>query len=218
MYTRENAGAMALAFAQTLAGKPYVFGGTWPESGGTDCSGLCQWAYEQVGIALPRTSEEQCKVQPIKGTILVGDLVFFTGAPSDPPPGHVGLYVGRGVIGPQQHSWTPSSTGQWIFFNAPYTDDPFGIRYDYFATSALLYVTRPALLLPPSTTQGEPVDDLFITKNPNGPGDFFCAWSTRTAVGIPSLAVEGVLTALAAPRHDIDATTFAYFKTSNWKA
>ena len=27
-----------------------------------------------------------------------GDLVFFTGSPMDPPPGHVALYIGGGQM------------------------------------------------------------------------------------------------------------------------
>ena len=51
-----GAAAVALAWAETQAGKPYVWGGTGPY--GYDCSGLVQAAYEHAGISLPRTTEE----------------------------------------------------------------------------------------------------------------------------------------------------------------
>ena len=38
--------------AMKLIGLPYVFGGNYPPLGsseGTDCSGLCQWAYNDAG-------------------------------------------------------------------------------------------------------------------------------------------------------------------------
>ena len=39
--------------ARKLIGKPYIFGGNYPplgSHGGTDCSGLCEWAYQDAGI------------------------------------------------------------------------------------------------------------------------------------------------------------------------
>lgn len=39
--------------ARKLIGKPYIYGGNYPplgSHGGTDCSGLCEWAYQDAGI------------------------------------------------------------------------------------------------------------------------------------------------------------------------
>ena len=39
--------------ARKLIGKPYIYGGNYPPLGshtGTDCSGLCEWAYQDAGI------------------------------------------------------------------------------------------------------------------------------------------------------------------------
>ena len=39
--------------ARKLIGKPYIYGGNYPplgSHGGTDCSGLCEWAYQDTGI------------------------------------------------------------------------------------------------------------------------------------------------------------------------
>ena len=44
--TEQNA---IIESARKLIGKPYVWGGNYPplgSSNGTDCSGLCQWAYK----------------------------------------------------------------------------------------------------------------------------------------------------------------------------
>jgi len=82
--------AGAIAYAEAQIGKPYLYGATGPDS--FDCSGLVYRAY-----GLPwsqRTSEEQYASERHVRTPKPGDLVFFTGSPIDPPPGHVGIVVG----------------------------------------------------------------------------------------------------------------------------
>lgn len=218
-FTRQTGGAAALAWMESKVGMPYQWGGTGDPS--YDCSGLFQAGYAHVGVTLPRTSEAQCSVSRIAvgSAYEPGDGVFFAGAPSEVPPGHVGAYVGVGSIGSDQHSWVSTPSGRHIFFNAPYTGDPHGIRYDYFDPATLLFLTRPANLLPegpPTPPTGAEVDDQFISKNPTGAGDFLCSWSTRIAVGIPSIAVEQRLIKQGAKRDDLDTTTFAYFKRAVW--
>lgn len=153
-YYRETAGAAALAFAEKLQGKPYVFGGTWPQSGGTDCSGLVQWAYEQVGVSLPRTTFSQYLVHQVPKTSLqVGDLLFFKGSDPGPhgEPGHVGIYVSPGRM-----------------FNAPFTGDPGGIRFDNYSTEGMTveFVTRPALALPPKPVVKPPAPKPLPAQDP----------------------------------------------------
>ena len=82
--------AQALNVALAQVGKPYVYGATGP--GAFDCSGLVQFAYGQVGIELPRTSQAQAGVGvPVSAEALQpGDLVFAYGG------GHIGIYVGDG--------------------------------------------------------------------------------------------------------------------------
>jgi cell wall-associated NlpC family hydrolase len=67
----------AAAYAKTLEGIPYVYGGTTKR--GFDCSGLTQYVYRHAGKQIIRTSDEQfhqfhaeshSQAQP-------GDLVFF---------------------------------------------------------------------------------------------------------------------------------------------
>ena len=91
--------SLVVEIARTQVGRPYVWGGTRPETG-FDCSGLVQWAYRQVGIALPRTAQQQfdatARLSPEQ--IQPGDLVFFahTNPLSADPVTHVGIYAGGG--------------------------------------------------------------------------------------------------------------------------
>ena len=48
-------GQSVVKTARSAIGTPYVRGGRNP--GGFDCSGLVQWAYQSVGVKLPRTAE-----------------------------------------------------------------------------------------------------------------------------------------------------------------
>lgn len=78
--------------AQKFLGVPYKWGGTTP--GGFDCSGFTQYVYKQLGITLPRTSEEQyaATTRINAPDLQPGDLVFSE--MSSNGPGHVGMYVG----------------------------------------------------------------------------------------------------------------------------
>jgi hypothetical protein len=74
-------------------GVPYKWGGTDPATG-LDCSGFVQQVYEDLGIALPRVSQDQAKAgTPVADLSQAkpGDLVAF-GTPVD----HIGIYVGNG--------------------------------------------------------------------------------------------------------------------------
>ena len=82
-----------LAAAERLVGAPYVLGGASPS--GVDCSGLVQYAYQQAGIRVPRTTAQQFRAGRPQRQVLPGDLLFFrtddSGAVS-----HVGIYAGSG--------------------------------------------------------------------------------------------------------------------------
>jgi hypothetical protein len=86
-----------LAAAMRAIGTPYIWGGTTLM--GFDCSGLVQWAYQQVGISLPRTTWDQYDVVehiPV-ADLRPGDLLFFRNTYPDPHSiTHVGIYVGGG--------------------------------------------------------------------------------------------------------------------------
>ncbi|MGH3684371.1 MAG: transglycosylase family protein [Pseudonocardiaceae bacterium] len=97
-----SAVARAVTTAQAQQGTPYVYGGSAP--GGFDCSGLVQWAYKQVGIALPRTAAAQSTAgRPVSlDQLQPGDLLFFYR-----PVGHVVMYVGNGKIVEAAQPGTP---------------------------------------------------------------------------------------------------------------
>lgn len=132
-YNRDNAGAAALAFARQLTGHPYIWGGTWPVSGGTDCSGLWEWAYAKVGVYLPRTTYGQYLVHQIPNSwpSEPGDLLFIAGSDAvGAAPGHVMGYVSPGQV-----------------FQGEYTGGP-PIGQFPANTRVWEYRTRPALALP----------------------------------------------------------------------
>jgi cell wall-associated NlpC family hydrolase len=85
----------AVAFAYNQIGDAYVPGGSGPSS--WDCSGLTQGAWAAAGKSLPHNAAAQygATARISRGELQAGDLVFYRGAPS---PGHVGIYVGGGMI------------------------------------------------------------------------------------------------------------------------
>ncbi|MCM2414589.1 MULTISPECIES: C40 family peptidase [unclassified Streptomyces] len=85
-------GGAALQAASTQVGKPYVSGGTGPNS--FDCSGLTQWAYAQAGVQITRTTYTQINQgTPIgRSQLKPGDLVFFSNT------SHVALYAGNNTV------------------------------------------------------------------------------------------------------------------------
>jgi len=87
-----GSGAAALAAGRQHLGTPYVWGGSAP--GGFDCSGLMQWSYRQVGIELPRVSNDQARagIAVTAEQARPGDLVFFERGKID----HIGMYAGNG--------------------------------------------------------------------------------------------------------------------------
>ena len=86
-------GVQALKAAMKMLGKPYRFGAEGPNS--FDCSGLTSWAFQQVGVTLPRASSQQARVgTPVsRDQLQPGDLVFFY-----QPVSHVGIYVGNNMM------------------------------------------------------------------------------------------------------------------------
>lgn len=96
-------GNSIIASARKLIGKPYVWGGNYPplgSSNGTDCSGLCQWAYNDNGIKITRTTYTQITegVEVSLNDLQPGDLVFSNFS-SPGVPEHVFLYSGKNANG-----------------------------------------------------------------------------------------------------------------------
>ncbi|MFF6997165.1 NlpC/P60 family protein [Streptomyces sp. NPDC008313] len=84
----------AYAAAQSVIGSPYSYGHAGPST--FDCSGLTSWAYAQVGVTIPRTSQAQANAGTriySQSDLRVGDLVIFY---SDQH--HVGFYAGNGQV------------------------------------------------------------------------------------------------------------------------
>lgn len=79
-----------VAYALTLRGSPYAYGGE--SRSGFDCSGFVLHVLARVGVRLPRSSYEQwAAMEPVRaGMEEPGDVVFFHGR------GHNGIYIGRG--------------------------------------------------------------------------------------------------------------------------
>lgn len=89
-----------LTYALAQLGHPYVWGAAGPVA--FDCSGLTMMAWRQAGVSLEHYTVSQMhegeQVPP--SAIAPGDLVLIPGV--DPPgpglPGHVGIYLGDGLV------------------------------------------------------------------------------------------------------------------------
>jgi peptidoglycan DL-endopeptidase CwlO len=88
--------AVYLAAAQR--GKPYRWSAAGPSA--FDCSGLVQYVYKRLGVALPRTTYAQyaAAVHVPRSQIRPGDLIFVDRL------GHVGIYAGFGFMWHAPHT------------------------------------------------------------------------------------------------------------------
>jgi cell wall-associated NlpC family hydrolase len=126
------------AFLAAQLGKPYLWGGTGPDS--WDCSGLMMVAWAQVGLRLPRTAAQQyhdtqAAAVPLTA-IQPGDLVFWGAGTADSIE-HVAIYIGNGQVLDAPH------TGTVVQIQPIWTDGLYG-------------VTRPAAGLQPPVTVAAP--------------------------------------------------------------
>ncbi|GAA0854156.1 hypothetical protein AWU65_02635 [Paenibacillus glucanolyticus] len=85
----------ALNIMSKYMGLPYVWGGRTPSSGGFDCSGLLEFAFNKLGINLYGTAAIQYnKTVPVsESEAQPGDLVFWVTRGDF--PSHVGMYLGN---------------------------------------------------------------------------------------------------------------------------
>ncbi|WP_079189255.1 C40 family peptidase [Streptomyces kebangsaanensis] len=101
--TATGSAAAVVSFVKAQVGKAYVSGATGPSA--YDCSGLVQTAFKQVGISLPRVSQNQSTAgtQVSLSNLQPGDILYWGGAGS---AYHVGVYVGNGMFVGAQNSST----------------------------------------------------------------------------------------------------------------
>ena len=97
----------AIRWAMGQLDTPYQWGGSCTNSHGADpmgrcdCSSLMQQAYKAAGVTLTRTTYTQVtEGKPVTVDALQpGDLVFTAGSDGTAAnPGHVGMYMGSGLI------------------------------------------------------------------------------------------------------------------------
>lgn len=115
-------GAGVVSDALRYLGVPYRWGGTSPVTG-FDCSGFVQHVFADLGVSLPRTSQQQAQVgTPVASLAqaVPGDLLFFEPGPGG--PGHVGIYVGNGMMIDAPH------TGTTVQVQPVWTSQLAGIR------------------------------------------------------------------------------------------
>lgn len=88
---RERKIERAVVVARHQIGDPYVYGAAGPNA--FDCSGLMMFAFNKVGISLPRSSDAQAsQVRRIhRQNMHKGDLMFFYDSGG---VYHVGLFTG----------------------------------------------------------------------------------------------------------------------------
>ena len=118
-----------VASAEKLLGLPYVYGGNYPplgSSAGTDCSGLCQWAYNDNGISISRTTYTQIKEGKLitQSEARPGDLVFTRGYGDN---GHVVMFLSNNDDG-SIHVIEAKQTGTDIMYNDRTPDSQYMFR------------------------------------------------------------------------------------------
>ncbi|MCD7950446.1 MAG: DUF5011 domain-containing protein [Erysipelotrichaceae bacterium] len=110
--SKATSGIVATAISKL--GCAYKYGATGPYT--FDCSGFTQWVYKQNGISIPRTSS----AQKAGGTVIslselkAGDIVWRSG--------HVGIYVGNGLVIHSPH------TGAYVCYTSV-SGFTCGVRY-----------------------------------------------------------------------------------------
>lgn len=86
--------------AMKYSGWDYISGGSSPDDGGFDCSGLVQYVYGEAGINLPRLEKDQYEAceEIEEENIQPGDLIFYKNETSNGEIGHVAIYIGNGKV------------------------------------------------------------------------------------------------------------------------
>ena len=87
--SNSSKGSEVVAYAKTLLGCKYVYGGTTTK--GFDCSGFTQYVYKHFGVNLNRTAAAQYSNGTSVSNLQAGDLVMFGKSGIN----HVGIYIDR---------------------------------------------------------------------------------------------------------------------------
>ncbi len=138
--------SVALAWAFSELGKPYVWGATGPNS--FDCSGLTQFVWGKAGVSIPRVAADQdAWTIPVPlSQLLPGDLVFFGKTDIH----HVGIYIGDGLM-----------------INAPHTGDVVRVSSIWWSDLAGFGRVHAAGVPVPShqvPTIGDPATAVVVAK------------------------------------------------------
>ena len=96
----DPAEVIAVGYALAQLGKAYRWGAAGPDE--FDCSGLTMDAWAQAGVPLAHfTVDQLAEGAPVANLALMspGDLVLIPGSDGTlRAPGHVGLYIGEGLV------------------------------------------------------------------------------------------------------------------------
>ena len=91
---------VAITYAISKLGDAYVWGAAGPDT--FDCSGLTMMAWAQAGVRLDHFTGDQLREGSAVagyGAISPGDLVLIPGSDGTlANPGHVGIYIGYGLV------------------------------------------------------------------------------------------------------------------------
>ncbi len=108
-------GDQVVSVASRYVGDPYLWGGTSPA--GFDCSGYVQYVFHQVGVQLPRTTNEQYAAVPHLGADQKqpGDIMFL--------PDSSGSIYHEGIYAGQNSWWVSSHTGTVVSLQTIWTSN-----------------------------------------------------------------------------------------------
>ena len=101
-----------MAEARKQLGKPYVYGGSGPDS--FDCSGLTAWAWRVAGVSLSHSAYNQYfeTTRVNVNALQPGDLLFF-GSDGVESIHHNAIYIGNGDMIEASQTGVPVRIRGW---------------------------------------------------------------------------------------------------------
>lgn len=126
----ETIGAKVLKTAKGYLGVPYCFGGVTARC--LDCSGFVRIVFDEFGIDLPHSAQEQSKTGTIikgKKDLEIGDLLFFHGSYK------TSNYITHSAIYAGDNKFIHASTGKGVTITS--LDDPWWKGKFSFGTRVL---------------------------------------------------------------------------------